>query len=126
MVELLAEAKARLLAERQSVTSADFEREWSAAWDVMTAERAWPHATEHRRQWRVAMLATKSETRAAFLDRPTTFGSLAQSLTAASARLHIALAPEDLPHVLIGAIQAGYSIAGESTVQEDPREGVLM
>jgi hypothetical protein len=111
MVELLAEAKARLLAERQSVTSADFEREWSAAWDVMTAERAWQHATEPR---------------AAFLDRPTTFGSLAQSLTAASARLHIALAPEDLPHVLIGAIQAGYSIAGESTVQEDPREGVLM
>lgn len=126
MVELLREAKDRLLAETGKVTPEDFDREWEAAWALMVAERAFPHATEHRRQWRAAMLSTKSEARASFLDRPTTFSRLAASLTAASSRLHIALESEELPRVIIGAIQAGYSIAGENTVEEDPREGVLL
>lgn len=126
MVELLAEGKRRLLAEQGGVTPEDFEREWDAAWALMVAERAWPHATIDRRQWKAAMLATKSEARASFLGRPTMFGALAHSLTVAAMRWHIELTPEDLPRVIIGAIQTGYAAATESTVEHNESEGVLL
>ena len=67
MVELLSEAKRRLIAEQGMVTEADFNREWEAAWALMVAEKAWPHATEHRRQWREAMRSTRADYGAAFL-----------------------------------------------------------
>lgn len=126
MAELLGEAKRRLQAEQPEITAEDFEREWDAAWALMIAERAWPHATVDRRQWRAAMIATRSEVRAAFLDRPTMFGTLARSLTVAAMRWHIDLTPEELPRVIIGAIQTGYAAASESTVEHTESEGVLL
>lgn len=51
-----------------------FERAWDEAWSVMVTERAWPHATEHRRQWRKGMEeAMKPEARACFLGLPTAY-----------------------------------------------------
>lgn len=75
MVELLTEAKARLLAEGVTLTVEVFDREWDAAWRLMVTERAWPHATEHRRQWRAAMRDTRSEFQAAFLGVETAYST---------------------------------------------------
>lgn len=84
MVELLAVEKKRLLAERGFVTAQDFERSWERCWAIMVTERAWPHATTHRRAWRSAMLDCKPETRASFLDEPSGFsryiGALAEAM----------------------------------------------
>lgn len=119
MVELLAAEKRRLLAENGMLTGEDFETAWCECWMVMVSERAWPHATEHRRHWRVAMIATKSEMRAAFLGQPTSFATLATGFTVAARRLRVELTAEDLPTVILGAIQAGYSVA-----DTQPGEGI--
>jgi hypothetical protein len=74
MVELLVDAKRDLLHRQGFVTVEDFEAAWAEAWATMVAERAWPHATTHRRQWRSAMkTAMKPEARACFLGQPTAF-----------------------------------------------------
>jgi hypothetical protein len=74
MVELLAEAKRQLLAVQGSVTVEDFEAAWDVAWAQMVTERAWPHNTVQRRQWRNAMkTAMKPEARACFVNQPTAF-----------------------------------------------------
>jgi hypothetical protein len=125
MIELLAQAKHDMLAAAGFVTRADFEGAWNDAWELMVTERSWPHATEHRRQWRVAMLATRSEMRAAFLGQHTMFGDLASSLMAASARVRqIELTPEELPQVIIGAIQAGYGVTVPE--QNETKEAALL
>jgi hypothetical protein len=85
MVELLAVEKRRLLAEHGRVTVEDFEVAWVECWAVMRSERAWPHATVHRRAWRKAMNeALKPEARACFLGEPTGFqryiGALADAM----------------------------------------------
>lgn len=80
MVELLTVEKTRALAERGAVTLGDFEAAWGTSWDTMIAEHAWPHATQHRRGWRQAMIATRSEARAAFLDQTTPFAVAVQRL----------------------------------------------
>lgn len=85
MVELLATEKRRLLDDGRRLTIDEFEAAWDAAWLLMVAERAWPHATTERRGWRVAMLeAMKPEARACFLDQPSGFckwvGALADAL----------------------------------------------
>lgn len=108
MVELLAERKRTLLAEQGHVTATDFAEAWDAAWAAMVAERGWPHASEHRRQWRQAMMATRSESRATFLGQRTAFGDLAEALTAAAERMQVHIDPSDLPTVIIGAISQGY------------------
>lgn len=113
MAELLADARRELLAIDVVLDEADFDRAWDESWDRMRSERAWPHATEHRRQWRVAMVATRSEMRAAFLGRPTMFGDLANSLMSAAARQGVVLEPEQLPKVILGAIAFGYSVVGD-------------
>lgn len=63
---------------------AAFERAWDRCWQVMVRQRAWPHATAHRRAWRSAMLDCKPETRACFLGEPTGFqryvGSIAEAM----------------------------------------------
>lgn len=81
MIELLAVEKRRALDEHGSVTLGGFEEAWSSCWARMIAEHAWPHATQHRRGWRTAMLATRSEARAAWLDMETPFASAVQRLT---------------------------------------------
>lgn len=106
MVELLADAKRDLLAHDVELTPRVFEQAWAQAWEVMIAERAWPHATEHRRQWRAAMIATKSEARAAFLDVETMFARIAESFMAASTRLEVEMTVSDLPLAFQGAIRA--------------------
>lgn len=50
---------------------AAFEAAWERSWQTMVQERAWPHATKHRRAWRLAMRDCKPETRACFLGLPT-------------------------------------------------------
>lgn len=112
MSELLLEAKERLIAEAGEVTDADFEREWDGAWETMVAERAWPHASIHRRQWRAAMIATKSEARAAFVGRETNFSRVAQALLAAAPGVDVQITYKELPVVMAGAIRAGYGATG--------------
>lgn len=119
MVQLLLAEKRRMLADGRTLTRRDFEAAWDACWEVMVGERAWPHATEHRRYWRMMMASTKNETRAAFLDQPTPFSTLAASLTAAARRFRIDLSPEELPMVFIRAIQAGYSVSDEDVPREE-------
>ena len=84
MVELLTIEKRRLIDEKGTVTGEDFEVAWEACWEVMVTERAWPHATEHRRAWRSAMVACKPETRACFVGESTGFfrymGALADAM----------------------------------------------
>lgn len=114
MADLLIAVKREMLAAGVELTRGAFEAAWATAWVAMVAERGWPHATEHRRQWRAAMLAAKPEFRAAFLGRETTFGQLIASLTLASRNMRVDLTPDDVPRVIIGAIQHGYSIVGEN------------
>lgn len=74
MVELLIGEKRRVLLECGYATVEDFEAAWERCWQVMVAERAWPHATSHRRAWRQAMeQALYPEARACFIDQPTGF-----------------------------------------------------
>jgi len=105
MADLLVERKRQLLAEGVELTRAHFEQAWREAWEIMVQERAWPHATEHRRQWRSAMLACKGEMRAAFLDRPTMFARVSEALAAAGERMDVRVRVEDLPRVFLGAIR---------------------
>lgn len=85
MVALLAVEKKRLLAEKGKVTIEDFEACWDLCWAIMVTERAWPHATAHRRAWRAAMeQAMKPEAAACFIGVPSGFqryvGALAEAL----------------------------------------------
>jgi len=84
MVELLAHEKKCLLETKGCLTGEDFEAAWERCWQIMVTERAWPHATTHRRAWRAAMLDCKPETRASFLDQPSGFsryvGAIAEAM----------------------------------------------
>lgn len=131
MADLLVLAKVELiaLAEREDLPVEDvltpraFQVAWTAAWEVMVEERAWPHATEHRRQWRAAMIACKGEMRAAFLGRPTTFARIAEALTAAGERMEVDVTVEDLPRAFLGAI-AAYGATNESEAPAEAREAM--
>jgi hypothetical protein len=124
MVELLADAKRDLLERGVELTPRVFERAWAEAWEVMIAERAWPHATEHRRQWRAAMIAAKGEMRAAFLGRPTMFARISESLLAAGARLEVEMQASDLPLAFQGAIRA-YGATLPEEAPSDRMEAML-
>jgi len=78
MVELLTIEKRKVLAMGRRPIANDFERAWEQCWKQMVREKAWPHSTEHRKQWREAMKETKHEMRAAFLDLPPTLSTFAQ------------------------------------------------
>jgi hypothetical protein len=104
MADLLLERKLRLLADGVELTRQAFEAAWAEAWEVMVAEKAWPHATEHRRQWRSAMISCKAEMRAAFLDQPTMFAQISDALLAAGVRMEVDMQVSDLPRAFIGAI----------------------
>lgn len=103
MVELLAAEKRRLLAANGHVTSEDFEAAWAACWTRMILDHAFPHKTSQRRGWRQAMWATRSETRAAFLNDSTAFSEAVERLTRAAARSRITLSTDDLPRTMITA-----------------------
>jgi len=84
MIELLVSEKRRVLDEKGYVTEEDFLLAWDASWAIMVTERAWPHATTHRRDWRRAMnQALKPEACACFLGRPTGFFKWAEALAEA-------------------------------------------
>ncbi len=104
MVELLAVEKKRLLAERGYVTSQDFSVAWDECWWTMKLERAWPHATVHRRGWRRAQERTRREMRAAFLDEPTPFALAAERLSEAAAGMCLHLEPEQVGKALLAAM----------------------
>ena len=104
MVELLAAEKHRLLAAEGHVTRNDFRRAWLMAWDVMVLERAWPHASRHRRMWREAMVAMRPEMEAAFLDAETPFSAAAGKLSSAAARMCLQLEPEQVGRALLAAM----------------------
>jgi hypothetical protein len=113
MVELLAVEKERVLAEGRDVTRHDFEEAWAKCWNHMIAERAWPHATIHRRAWRSAMIATRSETRAAFVGDPTPFAFVTYRLVEAAEGMCVWLEPEQIPKALLAAIAYVESPEGE-------------
>ena len=104
MVELLVAEKKRVLAQHGSVDRHDFEAAWDWCWAIMVTERAWPHATVHRRAWRTAMIATKSEMRAAFVGDRTAFAEVAYSLAIAAEGVCVWLEPEQIPSALLAAI----------------------
>ncbi len=104
MVELLAAEKHRLLATQGHVTTSDFRRAWEECWQVMVLERSWAHATRHRRASRMAMLATRSEARAAFIDHPAAFGFAVEQLSTAAGNLCMDLEPDQIPAALLAAI----------------------
>lgn len=106
MASLLLDRKIALLDDDVELTRAVFEVAWADAWEVMVAEKAWPHATEHRRQWRAAMITCKAEMRAAFLDEPTMFARISEALLAAGARMEVDMQVSDLPKAFIGAVCA--------------------
>jgi hypothetical protein len=104
MTELLGEHKRRLLAEPEhgDVTLREFDEAWAASWEVMVLEHAWPHATAHRRGWRSAMLATRSEARAAWLGQPTPFALAVERLSDAAGA---PLGPDRVPKVLLSLFE---------------------
>lgn len=104
MVALLAVEKRRLLAEKGHVTRQDFEQAWAACWEVMVLERAWAHSTPRRRESRAALVATKSEVRAAFLDEPTAFAFATGRLASAADGMCLRLEPTQVPRALLEAI----------------------
>jgi hypothetical protein len=104
MVALLAIEKQRLRAEKGELDRRDFDAAWEACWGVMVAERAWPHATVHRRAWRQAMVATRRECRAAFLDQPTAFAFAADRLREVAGGMCLSLGPDQVGKALLAAI----------------------
>ncbi len=64
MAALLADERAALGREPLGL---DFRAAWDRSWATMVDERAWPHATKHRRAWREAMNRTRPKCRAAFI-----------------------------------------------------------
>lgn len=102
MAELLLDAKRSVLAERGYVTLRDFDEAWAASWERMIVEHAWPHATQHRRGWRTAMLATRSEVRAAWLDQPTAFALCVARLSEVAG---VPLGPDRVTKVLLSVIE---------------------
>lgn len=90
IVELLAEAKRVQLAQTGTVTQDDFDRAWEQALAVMRTEKAFPHATEHRRQWHAALEATRPEFEACFLGRSTPFGFWSVAIIEGVARVECA------------------------------------
>lgn len=103
MVQLLALAKYWLLIENGAVTRSDFDAAWEGCWEVMVDERAWPHATRHRRAWRKAMQVTRSEMRAAFLDQPTAYAFVAERITTAADAMCVHLEPDQIPTAMLAA-----------------------
>jgi hypothetical protein len=61
------------LARRGERTDAGFEEAWETALDVMKSERAYPHRTQPRHEWKAAIEAAKSEFRASYLRIDTAF-----------------------------------------------------
>jgi hypothetical protein len=104
MVSLLAVEKRRILSERGRVTRQDFEAAWDKCWWMMVLERSWPHASCHRRSWRIVQGATKAEFRAAFLDAPTAFSHATARLGTAASGMCLRLAPAQVPAALLAAI----------------------
>ncbi len=104
MVTLLTEEKRRLLKANGTVTSSDFRAAWDTCWEIMVLERAWAHQTSARRSSRGAMLSTRSEYRAAFLDEPTSFSFAVGRLSEAAAGMCLHLEPEQIPRALLAAI----------------------
>lgn len=103
MVELLAIEKRRLLAANGTVTRQDFERAWEACWWTMVLERAFPHATRHRRAWRMVLEVTRSECKAAFLDEPSPYATAAARLVSAANGMCVRLTPDQVPMALLAA-----------------------
>lgn len=104
MAGLLEAEKRRLIAAKGHTTVADFRRAWDASWAVMVDERSWQHATRYRRSSRVAMLSTRSQYRAAFVDLPTAFADAIGSLSIAASGMCLHLEPEQTAHALLAAI----------------------
>lgn len=104
MVELLAVEKRRLIAQKGHVTRQDFDEAWQACWWAMVLERSWAHNTYNRRSTRAAMLATRSEVRAAFLDEPTAFATAIERLSGAARGMCLELEPEQATAALLAAI----------------------
>jgi hypothetical protein len=102
MTELLTAEKRQILDARGYVTLRDFELSWQACWERMIVEHAWPHATQHRRGWRTAMLATRSEARAAWLGQSTPFAVAVERLSVAAGA---PLAPDRIPKVLLSLFE---------------------
>jgi hypothetical protein len=71
MRELLAIAKSEGL---------EFEEAWESALGQMTRERAWPHATIERKQWRLAVTASRAEMRRCYMDEPSAFGLIVAAI----------------------------------------------
>lgn len=54
-------------------TRAGFEDAWETAWRLMISERAYPHRTTERAQWREALASTRPEFRAAYIGAETAY-----------------------------------------------------
>jgi hypothetical protein len=104
MAMLLAAEKRRMLADGHDLTVRDFEAAWAACWAVMVHERAWPHATVHRRSWRQVQAETKAEFCAAFIDSPTAFERAASRLAKVADDCGEHLDPVKLSKALIAAM----------------------
>lgn len=104
MRQLLKGEKRHLLAANGDLTRKDFDAAWEKCWDIMLREHAWAHATKHRRASRRAMVATRREYRAAFLDEPTPFAFAAGRLESAADGMCLRLDPDQLGKALLAAI----------------------
>lgn len=104
MVELLAMTKYWLLAENGVVTRSDFDAAWEGCWRVMVDERAWPHATKHRRAWREAQDETKEECLLAFLGVPSPFAFAAARISEVASGMCLHLQPEQIGKALLAAV----------------------
>jgi len=104
MVELLSVEKRHLIAEHGHVTHRDFRDAWDRSWTQMVIERAFPHATVHRRNWRRALVGTQPEFRAAFLDEPSAFSFAAARLSEAAEGMCLHLEPAQLGTAILAAV----------------------
>lgn len=78
-----------------------FEAAWDRSWRTMVQERAWPHATQRRREGRRALQETKPEFRACFLGLPTAFQRYADAI-----RQDLVAVEEAADDVLLGRLAA--------------------
>ncbi len=104
MVELLSAEKRALIAANGLVTRQDFEAAWSKCWEIMRCEHAWAHATHLRRGSRRAMVTTRREYRAAFLDERTPFAFAAGRIAGAADGMCLSLEPDQIGKALLAAI----------------------
>jgi hypothetical protein len=103
VVELLKVEKRRLLAENGVCTHDDFRAAWEACEKVIIGERAFPHATVHRRRWWAALVSARPDYQAAFCDERTPFAVAAARFDEVAGGMCLNLTPQEIGRAMLAS-----------------------